>query len=319
MGKRLTKGHRQQKNEIGIFNMSYSFASHFDALNQNLHDINGNIKVSFEFFPPSTSSMEQTLWASVHRLKTLAPQFMSVTYGANSGERARTHGIVKNIKAKTGIEAAPHLTCIDATKAELRAIAQDYWQSGIRHIVALRGDLPPAGGQPNMYASDLVALLRDVGDFDISVAAYPEVHPEAKSAQADLIHLKRKIDAGANRAITQFFFDIESYLRFRDRCVAAGIDVEIIPGILPVSNFKQAAKFAKMTQVRIPSWMQKQFEGLDDDAVTRQMVGVSIAIDMVRVLGREGVKDFHFYTLNRAELTYALCHTLGVRPASVAR
>ncbi len=165
-----------------------------------------------------------------------------------------------------------------------------------------------------MYAADLVELLKGEADFDISVAAYPEVHPEAKSAQADLINLKRKVDAGANRAITQFFFDVESYLRFRDRCAAAGIDVEIIPGILPVSNFKQASRFATMTNVRIPAWMHKQFEGLDDDPVTRQMVGVSNAIDMVRVLSREGVKDFHFYTLNRAELTYALCHTLGVRP-----
>lgn len=294
--------------------MSYSFASHFDILNQNIHDLKGEINVSFEFFPPSSESMTQTLWASVQRLKTLSPKFVSVTYGANSGERERTHSIVKSIKAKTGIEAAPHLTCIDASPDELSQIATEYWQSGIRHIVALRGDLPASGEKPNMYAADLVALLKKVGDFDISVAAYPEVHPEAKSAQADLINLKRKVDAGANRAITQFFFDVDSYLRFRDRCVAAGIDVEIIPGILPVSNFKQATKFAKLTNVRIPSWMHKQFEGLEEDPITRQMVGGSIAIDMVRVLGREGVKDFHFYTLNRAELTYALCHTLGVRP-----
>ncbi len=296
--------------------MSYSFASHFDALNQNLSDINGEINVSFEFFPPSTQNMEQTLWDSVQRLKTLAPKFVSVTYGANSGERERTHSIVKSIKVETGIEAAPHLTCIDATKDELKSIAKDYWNSGIRHIVALRGDLPEKTQKPDMYASDLVELLKNEADFDISVAAYPEVHPEAKSAQADLLNLKRKVDAGANRAITQFFFDVESYLRFRDRCVAAGIDVEIIPGILPVSNFKQAAKFSDMTKVKIPSWMRNQFEGLDDDPLTRQFLGASIAIDMVRVLGREGVKDFHFYTLNRSELTYALCHTLGVRPLS---
>lgn len=294
--------------------MSYSFASHFDALNQNLSDLNGDINVSFEFFPPSTSVMEQTLWSSVQRLKHLKPKFISVTYGANSGERERTHGIVKSIKVETGIEAAPHLTCIDATAEELRQIARDYWESGIRHIVALRGDLPDQSQKPEMYAADLVELLKNEADFDISVAAYPEVHPEAKNAQADLLNLKRKIDAGANRAITQFFFDVESYLRFRDRCVAAGIEAEIIPGILPVSNFQQAAKFSKMTQVKIPSWMRNQFEGLDDDPVTRQMLGASIAIDMVRVLSREGVKDFHFYTLNRSELTYALCHTLGVRP-----
>ncbi|MBV7298781.1 methylenetetrahydrofolate reductase [Enterovibrio paralichthyis] len=294
--------------------MGYSHASHLDALNQNLSDLNGDINVSFEFFPPSSEAMEQTLWASVQRLKNLKPKFVSVTYGANSGERDRTHGIVKSIKQETGIEAAPHLTCIDASRDELREIARDYWNSGIRHIVALRGDLPEKSQKPDMYAADLVELLKGEADFDISVAAYPEVHPEAKSAQADLINLKRKVDAGANRAITQFFFDVESYLRFRDRCAAAGIDVEIIPGILPVSNFKQASRFATMTNVRIPAWMHKQFEGLDDDPVTRQMVGVSNAIDMVRVLSREGVKDFHFYTLNRAELTYALCHTLGVRP-----
>ncbi|MCC4800166.1 methylenetetrahydrofolate reductase [NAD(P)H] [Enterovibrio norvegicus] len=294
--------------------MGYSHASHLDALNQNLTDLNGDINVSFEFFPPSSESMEQTLWASVQRLKTLQPKFVSVTYGANSGERDRTHSIVKSIKQETGIEAAPHLTCIDASRDELKTIARDYWDSGIRHIVALRGDLPEKSAKPDMYAADLVELLKGEADFDISVAAYPEVHPEARSAQADLINLKRKVDAGANRAITQFFFDVESYLRFRDRCAAAGIDVEIIPGILPVSNFKQASRFANMTNVRIPGWMANQFEGLDDDPVTRQMVGASQAIDMIRVLSREGVKDFHFYTLNRAEHTYALCHTLGVRP-----
>ncbi|WP_283129902.1 methylenetetrahydrofolate reductase [Enterovibrio norvegicus] len=294
--------------------MGYSHASHLDVLNQNLTDLNGDINVSFEFFPPSSESMEQTLWASVQRLKTLQPKFVSVTYGANSGERDRTHSIVKSIKQETGIEAAPHLTCIDASRDELKTIARDYWDSGIRHIVALRGDLPEKSAKPDMYAADLVELLKGEADFDISVAAYPEVHPEARSAQADLINLKRKVDAGANRAITQFFFDVESYLRFRDRCAAAGIDVEIIPGILPVSNFKQASRFANMTNVRIPGWMANQFEGLDDDPVTRQMVGASQAIDMIRVLSREGVKDFHFYTLNRAEHTYALCHTLGVRP-----
>lgn len=258
--------------------------------------------------------MEQTLWNSIDRLSSLKPKFVSVTYGANSGERDRTHSIIKGIKDLTGLEAAPHLTCIDATPAELRIIARDYWNNGIRHIVALRGDLPPGSGKPEMYASDLVTLLKEVADFDISVAAYPEVHPEAKSAQADLLNLRRKVDAGANRAITQFFFDVESYLRFRDRCVSAGIDVEIIPGILPVSNFKQAKKFADMTNVRIPAWMAQMFDGLDDDAETRKLVGANIAMDMVKILSREGVKDFHFYTLNRAEMSYAICHTLGVRP-----
>ena len=294
--------------------MSFFHASQRDALNQSLAEVQGQINVSFEFFPPRTSEMEQTLWNSIDRLSSLKPKFVSVTYGANSGERDRTHSIIKGIKDRTGLEAAPHLTCIDATPDELRTIARDYWNNGIRHIVALRGDLPPGSGKPEMYASDLVTLLKEVADFDISVAAYPEVHPEAKSAQADFLNLKRKVDAGANRAITQFFFDVESYLRFRDRCVSAGIDVEIIPGILPVSNFKQAKKFADMTNVRIPAWMAQMFDGLDDDAETRKLVGANIAMDMVKILSREGVKDFHFYTLNRAEMSYAICHTLGVRP-----
>ena len=294
--------------------MSFFHASQRDALNQSLAEVQGQINVSFEFFPPRTSEMEQTLWNSIDRLSSLKPKFVSVTYGANSGERDRTHSIIKGIKDRTGLEAAPHLTCIDATPAELRIIARDYWNNGIRHIVALRGDLPPGSGKPEMYASDLGTLLKEVADFDISVAAYPEVHPEAKSAQADLLNLRRKVDAGANRAITQFFFDVESYLRFRDRCVSAGIDVEIIPGILPVSNFKQAKKFADMTNVRIPAWMAQMFDGLDDDAETRKLVGSDILLDIVKILSREGVKDFHFYTLNRAEMSYAICHTLGVRP-----
>ncbi|MBE2893991.1 methylenetetrahydrofolate reductase [Spirabiliibacterium falconis] len=291
-----------------------SYAREINALNQSVADLNGKINISFEFFPPKNEKMETLLWDSIDRLKTLKPKFVSVTYGANSGERERTHSIVKAINQKTGIESAPHLTGIDATPDELRQIAQDYWDSGIRHIVALRGDEPAGYDKKPFYANDLVALLRSVGDFDISVAAYPEVHPEAKSAQADLLNLKRKIDAGASRAITQFFFDIDSYLRFRDRCATVGIDVEIVPGILPVSNFKQLQRMAKITNVNIPSWMRKMYQGLDNDQTTRNLVGASIAMDMVKILSREGVKDFHFYTLNRSELTYAICHTLGVRP-----
>ena len=294
--------------------MSFYHASQHEALNQNLAELDGQIQVSFEFFPPKTQEMENTLWQSLARLNTLKPSFVSVTYGANSGERDRTHSIIKDIKERTGLEAAPHLTCIDACRSELQHIAEDYWHNGIRHIVALRGDLPNNSQQPDMYATDLVHLLKGIGDFDISVAAYPEVHPQAKSAQSDLINLKRKVDAGANRAITQFFFDVESYLRFRDRCVSTGIDVEIVPGILPVTNFKQLRRFAGLTNVKIPGWMHKMFDGLDNDAETRSLVGASIAIDMVKILSREGVKDFHFYTLNRSELTYAICHTLGVRP-----
>jgi methylenetetrahydrofolate reductase (NADPH) len=295
--------------------MPFSHALQFGALNQSLAELRGGFNVSFEFFPPRTEKMEQTLWQSIQRLAPLKPKFVSVTYGACSGERDRTHQIVKRIKEDTALTAAPHLTCIDATRDELRSIARDYWNNGIREIVALRGDLPEGSTQkPDMYAADLVELLKSEADFDISVAAYPEVHPEAKSAQADLINLKRKVDAGANRAITQFFFDVESYLRFRDRCVATGIDVEIVPGILPVSNYRQLVRFADMTNVRVPQWMHKMYEGLDDDQTTRNLLGASVAIDMVKILSNEGVKDFHFYTLNRADLTYAICHTMGVRP-----
>ncbi|CAJ0992603.1 methylenetetrahydrofolate reductase [Pantoea sp. Nvir] len=298
--------------------MSFFHTSQREKFNQHFSDLNGEINVSFEFFPPRTSEMEEALWYSIERLSSLKPRFVSVTYGANSGERSRTHSIIADIKKRTGMEAAPHLTCIDASYAELRTVAELYWNSGIRHIVALRGDLPTGISKPEMYACDLVSLLKTVGDFDISVAAYPEVHPEAKSAQSDLINLKRKIDAGANRAITQFFFDVESYLRFRDRCVATSIDVEIVPGILPVSNFRQLKCFANMTNIRVPGWMHAMFEGLDDDPETRKIIGANIAMDMVKILSREGVKDFHFYTLNRAEMSYAICHTIGVRPVLAA-
>ncbi len=291
-----------------------SYAKEIDVLNRSIADLNGEINVSFEFFPPKNEKMENLLWDSIQRLKVLQPKFVSVTYGANSGERERTHGVVKAIKQQTGIEAAPHLTGIDASPEQLKQIAKEYWDSGIRRIVALRGDEPPGYSKKPFYARDLVELLKGVADFDISVAAYPEVHPEAKSAQADLIFLKQKVEAGANRAITQFFFDIDSYLRFRDRCVTVGIDVEIVPGILPVSNFVQLQKMAKVTNVRIPSWMYKLYDGLEQDQTTRNLIGASIAIDMVKILSKEGVKDFHFYTLNRSELTYAICHTLGLRP-----
>ena len=297
--------------------MAFHHAQHSHSLNQSLSELNGDINVSFEFFPPSTPEMEQILWNSIRRLEPLNPKFVSVTYGANSGVRDRTHGVIERIQQETNLVAAPHLTLVDASDEELLDLAKHYWKSGIRDIVALRGDLPAGSPKPTRFAVDLVRLLRSVADFDISVAAYPEVHPDAANAQADLINLKRKIDAGASRAITQFFFDVESYLRFRDRCVAAGIDVEIVPGILPVTNFTHLKRFAGFTTVTLSSWLHKQFDGLENDAGTRQLVGANVAIDMVKVLSREGVKDFHFYTLNRAELTYAICHTLGVRPKAV--
>jgi methylenetetrahydrofolate reductase (NADPH) len=295
--------------------MSFAHAQFLEAINRNLHDVQGKAKVSFEFFPPKTEQMEQTLWQSIERLAPLAPSFVSVTYGANSGERDRTHDIIKSIKQRTGLIAAPHLTCVDASVDELKSIAADYWKNGIRHIVALRGDLPPnTTEKPALYAADLVEILRSVADFDISVAAYPEVHPEAPNAQFDLLNLKRKVDAGASRAITQFFFDVEKFLRYRDRCAAIGIDVDIIPGILPVTNFQQLVKFAKLTNVAVPNWMHQAYEGLDQDPTTRNLVAANIAMEMVKVLSREGIDQFHFYTLNRSELSYAICHLLGVRP-----
>jgi|TARA_R110000868_G_scaffold58310_8_gene180190 methylenetetrahydrofolate reductase (NADPH) len=293
-----------------------SYARGIDALNQSLSEVKG-IDVSFEFFPPKTEIMEKTLWKSVERLAPLKPAYMSVTYGANSGERDRTHEIVKRIQAETGIQAAPHLTCVDATKDELIQIAKDYWASGIRKIVALRGDLPPGSEKPQSYASDLVALLKSVADFDIAVAAYPEKHPEAPNSQFDLLNLKRKAEAGATEAISQFFFDAEVFLRFRDRAAAAGIDLDIIPGILPVTNYQTLQRFAGFTNVHVPQWLHKMYDGLDhDDQTTRNLMGASIAMDMVKVLAKEGVRKFHFYTLNRSELSYAICHMLGVRADS---
>jgi methylenetetrahydrofolate reductase (NADPH) len=290
-----------------------SYAQGIDALNQSLSEVKG-IDVSFEFFPPKTESMEQTLWKSVERLAPLKPSYMSVTYGANSGERDRTHDVVKRIQAETGIQAVPHLTCVDATREELIEIAKDYWQSGIRKIVALRGDLPDGVEKPQSYASDLVALLKDVADFEIAVAAYPEKHPEAPNSQFDLLNLKRKADAGATEAISQFFFDAEVFLRFRDRAAAAGIDLDIVPGILPVTNYQTLQRFAGFTNVHVPQWLHKMYCDLDkDDQTTRNLMGANIAMDMVKVLSKEGVRKFHFYTLNRSELSYAICHMLGVR------
>ncbi|MFA3791525.1 methylenetetrahydrofolate reductase [Aliiglaciecola sp. SL4] len=290
-----------------------SYAQGIESLNQSLSELS-DINVSFEFFPPKTEQMEQTLWKSVERLAPLKPAYMSVTYGANSGERDRTHDVVKRIQSETGIAAVPHLTCVDAGKEELIQIAKDYWQSGIRRIVALRGDLPAGTQNTEMYAADLVALLKDVADFDISVAAYPEKHPEAPNAQFDLLNLKRKAEAGATQAISQFFFDAEVFLRFRDRAAAAGIDLDIVPGILPVTNYQTLKRFAGFTNVHVPSWLHKMYDGLEkDDQTTRNLLGASIAMDTVKVLAKEGIRDFHFYTLNRSELSYAICHLLGVR------
>lgn len=284
----------------------------------------GELSVSFEFFPPANEAMESTLWKSIQRLEPLAPRFVSVTYGADGSTRDRTHRVVSRILNETNLVPAAHLTCIGASREEIRDVASSYWQLGVRHIVALRGD-PPKGSESFKpapggfdYALDLVKGLRDVGDFEISVAAYPEVHPEAPDARFDLENLKRKIDAGANRAITQFFFRTESFLRFRDQCAAQGIEVPIVPGILPITRFPQMLKFAKMCGTDVPHWLSERFDGLDDDAETRRMIAASVAIEQVSRLKEEGVNDFHFYTLNRCELTYAICHALGVRPRASA-
>lgn len=283
------------------------------------------LPVSFEFFPPKTEKMEQTLWRSIDRLKALQPDFVSVTYGADGSTRERTHRIVKRILDETALTAVPHLTCVGASRAEIDAIARGYWDDGIRHIVALRGD-PPQGEREYRpradgyaYALDLVHGLNAVADFDISVACYPEVHPEAPSAAFDLDYLKRKVDAGASRAITQFFFDNDDYLRFRDRAAAAGVNVPIVPGIMPVTNFTQLRRFAAGCGATVPAWMAERFAGLEDDAETRKLIAASIAIEQVEQLKREGAPGFHFYTLNRAELTYAICHAIGVRePAATS-
>jgi methylenetetrahydrofolate reductase (NADPH) len=282
------------------------------------------IRVSFEFFPPADEAMAATLWRSIGRLAPLAPSFVSVTYGADGSTRERTHDVVTRIQRETPLIGAPHLTCIGAARAALLEIARGYWEEGIRHLVALRGDAP-AGAAPYRphpggfaYAADLVAGLRRVAPFEISVAAYPEMHPEASSADADLENLKRKIDAGASRAITQFFFDGDIFLRFRDRCAAAGIDAPIVPGILPITRFPQVLRFAARCGTSVPSWLHERFAGLDADDETRRLLAASVAIEQVESLKRHGVREFHFYTLNRAELTYAICHALGLRPAPCA-
>jgi len=287
-------------------------------------DNKNGTKVSFEFFPPSTEAMEETLWNSIKHLSVLEPRLVSVTYGADGSTRERTHAAVARIRKETKLTAAPHLTCIGASQGEIDDIAREYWDMGVRHLVALRGDPPKdvrqytpyPGGYA--YASDLVAGLKRIADFDIAVAAYPEVHPEADSARADLDNLKRKLDAGASRAITQFFFDVDAYLGFRDRCAAAGIESTIIPGILPITRFPQLTRFAEQCGATVPGWLQDRFDGLEDDPDTRKLIAASVAIEQVRSLQKEGIDEFHFYTLNRSELTFAICHALGVRPQQAA-
>jgi methylenetetrahydrofolate reductase (NADPH) len=284
----------------------------------------GDIGVSFEFFPPKTEKMAETLWDSVRTLEPLRPDFVSVTYGAGGSTRERTHAAVQRIASETSIPAAAHLTCVDATREEVDAVARAYWDSGVRHIVALRGDAsdPAAGYRPHpggyANAAELVAGLAKIAPFEISVAAYPEKHPDSPDEAADLDNLKRKIDAGATRAITQFFFEPECFFRFRDRAAAAGITAEIVPGIMPILSFASVQRMSNLCGTAIPEWLATLFEGLDERPAARQLVAATVAAELCRRLYAGDVRKFHFYTLNRAELSYAICHLLGRRPAGDA-
>lgn len=280
-----------------------------------------DIQVSFEFFPPKTPEMEQTLWASIARLAPLKPRFVSVTYGAGGSTRERTHGTIARMLRETSLVPAAHLTCVGATKAETDAVVRDYWDAGVRHIVALRGD--PVTGAGTTYAPhpggyegspELIEGIRKVGNFEISVSAYPEKHPDSASLEAELDLLQRKVDAGATRAITQFFFGNDLYFRYLDRVRARGINIPIVPGIIPVLNFTQVKKFAQMCGSHVPNALADRFAGLDNDPQTRQLVAATVAAEQVNDLRQRGVNEFHFYTLNRSELVFAICHLLGIRP-----
>jgi methylenetetrahydrofolate reductase (NADPH) len=281
------------------------------------------IRVSFEFFPPKTAEMEQTLWEAISRLAPLCPLFVSVTYGAGGSTRERTHATVRRILAETELIPAAHLTCVGATCGEIDKVIQDYCTAGVRHIVALRGD--PIGGIGERYAphpggygnaADLVAGIKRIADVEVSVSAYPEKHPDSPSVEADIDMLKAKVDAGAARAITQFFFENDLYFRYLDRVRACGIEVPIVPGILPVQNFKQTRNFAARCGASVPDWLAERFAGLDEDAATRKLIAAAVAAEQVVDLLDRGVTDFHFYTMNRADLVYAICHLLGLRPCA---
>ncbi len=286
----------------------------------------GDIMVSFEFFPPKTPKMEDTLWQSITRLAPLRPEFVSVTYGAGGSTRERTHATVSRLIRETELKPAAHLTCVNATKAEVNAVAKAYWDVGVRHIVALRGDPPEGPGSrytphPGGYANaaELTAGLKAIAPFEVSVAGYPEKHPESLSLDLDIENLKAKVDAGADRIITQFGFDNGHFLRYLERARAAGIWVPIMPGIVPIHNFKQVAGFAQRAGASVPSWMARRFEGLDDDPVTTHLVAAAVATEQVMDLVDEGIKKFHFYSLNRADLAYAICHLLGLRPVRLPK
>jgi methylenetetrahydrofolate reductase (NADPH) len=283
--------------------------------------VSRRIRVSFEFFPPRSEDMEKSLWEAISRLAPLAPNFVSVTYGAGGSTRERTHATVKRILDETALVPAAHLTCVDATREEIDAVIRNYRAIGVRHIVALRGD--PSGGTGTHYqphpggyqnAADLVGGVKRIGDFEVSVSAYPEKHPDSPTEEADIDMLKAKVDAGATRAMTQFFFENELYFRYLDRVRARGINIPIVPGILPVQNFKQTRNFAERCGTSIPRWLAERFDGLDDDIATRRLIAAAVAAEQVFDLVDRGVTDFHFYTMNRADLVYAICHLLGLRP-----
>ena len=282
-------------------------------------DLAGDAEMSFEFFPPKTEKMEETLWESIKTLEPLGPRFVSVTYGAGGSTRERTHATVARIQRETSLSAAAHLTCVEATKDEIDDVARAYWAAGVRHIVALRGDSPTSGQpyaqHPGGYenAAALVAGLTKLHPFEVSVAAYPECHPDSPHAAHDLDNLKRKFDNGATRAITQFFFEPETFFRFRDQMSGAGIEGEVVPGIMPVTNFASVKRMAAMCNTDVPAWMARLFDGLEDHPAARQLIAATLTAELCRKLYAGGVKQFHFYTLNRAELTYAICHLLGVR------
>ena len=287
-------------------------------------DVAGDAAISFEFFPPKTEKMEEQLWSAIETLAPLGPRFVSVTYGAGGSTRERTHNTVARIASETAIPAAAHLTCVEATRDEIDEVADAYWQAGVRHIVALRGDPPTAGAKyathPGGYenAADLVAGLKRLHPFEVSVAAYPECHPDSPNSGHDLDNLKRKLDAGATRGITQFFHEADTFFRFRDAVAAAGIDAEIVPGIMPVSNFAGIKRMSAMCNTAVPAWLERLFDGLDDHPAARQLVAATVAAELCRKLYAGGVRSFHFYTLNRAELAFAICHLLGVRATGEA-
>ena len=291
----------------------------FNVLNPTASQ--GRVNISYEFFPPKTPEMETQLWETVNRLAALSPHFVSVTYGAGGSTRERTHHLVARIARETMMKPAAHLTCVSATQDEIREILTAYWDVGVRHIVALRGDPPTGVGDKfrpaqNGYASstELVRGIRKIHDFEVSVSTYPEGHPESRSIEQDLDALEAKIDAGATRAITQFFFDNDVYFRFLDRARARGVKIPIVPGIMPIRNFKQVAGFAQKAGASVPRWVAERFDGLDDDPQTRALVAAATAVEQVMGLARAGVEEFHFYTNNRADMVFAICHLLGVRP-----